>query len=70
MQELLSRGTAGSTRYGAQLLLEDFVEAIEIASAGGVRYDELIYVWNWELVFARARSEGPINVIVHALYRP
>lgn len=36
----------------------------------GIKYDEMMKVGNWELIFSKPRADGQLPVIKHALYTP
>ena len=54
----------------SQALLTSFQNAVNTAYAEGIRYEQIMKVGNWELIFSRPQTEGLLPVIKHALYRP
>lgn len=54
----------------SQGILASFESAVDTAVAQGVRYENVMKVGNWELVFSQPKSEGLLSVIKHALYIP
>ena len=54
----------------SQTLLSSFQNSVSSAVKQGIKYDEIINVGNWELIFSKARGDGLLPVIKHAVYRP
>lgn len=44
------------------------IHAIE--SNEGVKYEEIMNVGNWELIFSKLRGGGLLSLIKHTVYRP
>ena len=51
-----------------QIVLTQFQAAVETAVQQGIKYDEMMTVGNYELIFRPARQEGLNPVISHARY--
>lgn len=51
-----------------QLLLEDFRNSLEDATASGIVYNEKILRGNWEFIFAPPRGEGLLPVVKHSVF--
>ena len=51
-----------------QIVLTQFQAAVETAVQQGIKYDEMMVVGNYELIFRPARQEGLNPVISHARY--
>ena len=70
MAEYLTRnGLSHSTSVESQIMLTSFHEAVSLASAQGIKYEEMMNVGGWELVFSQAKSDSALSVIKHALYK-
>lgn len=54
----------------SQTLLSSFQNSVSSAVKQGIKYDEIMNVGNWELIFSKARGDGLLPVIKHAVYRP
>ena len=54
----------------SQTLLSSFQNSVSDAVKQGVKYDEIMNVGNWELIFSKPRGNGLLPVIKHAVYRP
>ncbi len=54
----------------SQAILTSFQNAVNTACEEGIRYEQLMKVGDWELIFSRPRTEGLLPVIKHALYVP
>lgn len=54
----------------SQTLLSSFQNSVSDAVKQGVKYDEIMNVGNWELIFSKPRGDGLLPVIKHAVYRP
>lgn len=52
-----------------QAMLTSFRAAVEQAQKQGIKYNKMINVGGWELVFSPAREAGQLPVIKHALYK-
>ena len=71
MGEYIARNaTSHGMPINSQALLTSFQNAVNTAYAEGIRYEQIMKVGNWELIFSRPRTEGLLPVIKHALYRP
>ena len=71
MGEYIARNaTSHGMPMNSQALLTSFQNAVNTAYAEGIRYEQIMKVGNWELIFSRPRTEGLLPVIKHALYRP
>ncbi|WP_248946676.1 hypothetical protein [Serratia silvae] len=69
MAEYLTRnGLAHSTSVGSQAMLTSFREAVNQATAQGIKYGEMMNVGRWELIFSKGRPGEVLSVIKHALY--
>ncbi len=53
-----------------QTLLSSFQNSVSGAVKQGVKYDEIMNVGNWELIFSKPRGDVLLPVIKHAVYRP
>ena len=71
MQENIIRNNmSGSTQaVRSQALLKSFHNAVEQANKQGIKYDEMMYIGDWELIFSRGRAGDRLPVIKHALYK-
>ncbi|WP_352230666.1 ribonuclease YeeF family protein [Bacillus subtilis] len=54
----------------SQTLLSSFQNSVKKAVKQGVKYDEIMNVGNWELIFSKPRGDDLLPVIKHAVYRP
>ncbi|WP_250675736.1 polymorphic toxin-type HINT domain-containing protein [Paraclostridium ghonii] len=54
----------------SQTILLSFQNSVSGVAKQGVKYDEIINVGNWELIFSKPRGNGLLPVIKHAVYRP
>jgi len=54
-------------RVVQQSQLTSLEAAVNEATRGGVRFDEIIRVGGWELRFARPRNPGDLPALIHAL---
>lgn len=54
----------------SQTLLSSFQNSVSGAVKQGIKYDEIMNVGNWELIFSKPRGDGLLPVIKHAVYRP
>ena len=71
MGEYIARNaTSHGMPMNSQALLTSFQNAVNTAYAEGIRYEQIMKVGNWELIFSRPQTEGLLPVIKHALYRP
>lgn len=65
---------AGTSPYKAQrmintqALLTSFQAAVRVATKRGIKYDKVIRVDDWELIFVRPRAGEALPVIKHAVY--
>ncbi|HEA2027948.1 TPA: RHS repeat protein, partial [Escherichia coli] len=63
MAEYLTRnGLSHSTSVESQIMLTSFHEAVSLASAQGIKYEEMMNVGGWELVFSQAKSDSALSV--------
>ena len=71
MVEYLARngGLSPSSLVRSQLILTSFRQAINQASAQGIRYGKLMKVGRWRLVFSKGRPDDILPVIKHAIYK-
>lgn len=54
----------------SQAILTSFQNAVNTACEKGIRYEQMMKVGDWELIFSRPRTEELLPVIKHALYVP
>lgn len=47
----------------SQTLLSSFQNSVKGAVMQGIKYDEIMYVGNWELIFSKPRGDGLLPVI-------
>lgn len=53
-----------------QELLSSFNASVRKANKIGYKYDEIIKVGSWELIFSKPRKSGQLPTIKHAVYKP
>nr|WP_171971343.1 hemagglutinin repeat-containing protein [Serratia marcescens] len=69
MGEYLTRnGLSHSTSEGSQAMLTSLQDAVKNASSQGIKFNEMMQVGRWELVFSQ-RPTDPYPVLKHALYK-
>ncbi|MEO0684157.1 MAG: RHS repeat-associated core domain-containing protein, partial [Cyanobacteria bacterium J06649_11] len=51
-----------------QAMLSSFNRAVSAAARQGIKYNQVMNVGGWELIFSPARQAGQLPVIKHALY--
>ncbi|WP_337264894.1 MULTISPECIES: VENN motif pre-toxin domain-containing protein [unclassified Serratia (in: enterobacteria)] len=69
MGEYLTRnGLSHSTSEGSQAMLTSLQSAVRDASSQGIKFNEMMQVGRWELVFSQ-RPTDPYPVLKHALYK-
>ena len=69
MGEYLTRnGLSHSTSEGSQAMLTSLQGAVKDASSQGIKFNEMMQVGRWELVFSQ-RPTDPYPVLKHALYK-
>ncbi|GIN18029.1 hypothetical protein J32TS2_33850 [Shouchella clausii] len=66
--------TRNATTHGmpinSQTLLSSFQSSVKSAVQKGIKYEEIMNIGNWELVFSKPRGDGLLPVIKHAVYKP
>ena len=66
--------TRDATTHGipinSQTLLSSFQSSIQNAVMEGIKYEEIMNMGNWELIFSKPRGDGLLPVIKYAVYRP
>jgi len=70
MVEYTTKTTTHGMPMKSQTLLESFQGSVSGAVNKGIKYDEIMNVGNWELIFSKGRSGDLLPVIKHAVYRP
>ena len=70
MVEYVTRSTIHGMPMNSQTLLSSFQQSASKAVQQGVKYDEIMNIGNWELIFSKPRGGGLLPVIKHAVYRP
>ncbi|MFD4491462.1 hypothetical protein [Lysinibacillus fusiformis] len=71
MVEYITRdATTHGMPVNSQTLLSSFESSVKKAVNEGVKYEEIMNVGNWELIFSKPRGDGLLPVIKHAVYRP
>ncbi|MCM0627508.1 hypothetical protein M5J14_23850, partial [Lysinibacillus sp. OL1_EC] len=71
MVEYITRdATTHGMPINSQTLLTSFESSVKKAVKEGVKYEEIMNVGNWELIFSKPRGDGLLPVIKHAVYRP
>ncbi|BFI48056.1 contact-dependent inhibition toxin CdiA [Yersinia pseudotuberculosis] len=69
MGEYLTRnGLSHSTSEGSQTILTSLQSAVKDASSQGFKFNEVMQVGRWELIFSQ-RPTDPYPVLKHALYK-
>ncbi len=69
MGEYLTRnGLSHSTSEGSQAMLTSLQSAVKDASSQGFKFNEVMQVGRWELIFSQ-RPTDPYPVLKHALYK-
>jgi toxin YxiD len=66
--------TRNATTHGmpinSQTLLSSFQSSVKSAVQKGIKYEEIMNIGNWELIFSKPRGDGLLPVIKHAVYKP
>ena len=71
MLEYITRDTIShGMPMNSQILLSSFQSSVSDAVKQGVKYDEIMNIGEWELIFSKPRGDGLLPVIKHAVYRP
>lgn len=71
MVEYITRdATTHGMPINSQTLLSSFENSVKKAVNEGVKYEEIMNIGNWELIFSKPRGDGLLPVIKHAVYRP
>jgi len=70
MAEYSKRTLSHGQKIKEQQLLTSLQGAISEAATKGYKYDALMRVGNWELIFSPARQVGQLPVVKHAVYKP
>ena len=71
MVEYITRdATTHGMSINSQTLLSSFQNSIKNAVKEGIKYDEIMNIGNWELIFSKPRGDDLLPVIKHAVYRP
>ncbi len=70
MFEYVTRNLSFGVNISSQFILDSFKSAVSSAMDQGIKYDKMMKIGNWELIFSKPRAEGQLPVIKHALYVP
>ncbi|MEH7769467.1 pre-toxin TG domain-containing protein, partial [Bacillus pumilus] len=71
MVEYITRdATTHGMPINSQTLLSSFQSSVNNAAKQGIKYEEIMKVGNWELIFSKPRGDGLLPVIKHAVYMP
>ncbi|AOZ88254.1 transposase [Bacillus xiamenensis] len=71
MVEYITRdATTHGMPINSQTLLASFQSSVNNAAKQGIKYEEIMKVGNWELIFSKPRGDGLLPVIKHAVYMP
>ncbi|WP_339207311.1 T7SS effector LXG polymorphic toxin [Bacillus sp. FSL W8-1143] len=71
MVEYITRdATTHGMPINSQTLLSIFQSSVNNAAKQGIKYEEIMKVGNWELIFSKPRGDGLLPVIKHAVYMP
>jgi hypothetical protein len=71
MVEYITRdATTHGIPINSQTLLSSFQTSVKNAVKSGIKYEEIMKVGNWELIFSKPRGDGLLPVIKHAVYMP
>ncbi|MCY9373495.1 hypothetical protein [Bacillus haynesii] len=71
MVEYITRdATTHGMPINSQTLLSSFQNSVKNAVKEGIKYEEIMNIGNWELIFSKPRGDGLLPVIKHAVYRP
>ncbi|WLR41719.1 hypothetical protein LC087_12705 [Bacillus carboniphilus] len=57
----------GMTEQG---MLKSFNSAVEHAPVQGIKFEEIMNIDQWELIFSKPRGPGQFPVVKHAVFRP
>ncbi|WP_078557062.1 DNRLRE domain-containing protein [Bacillus alkalicellulosilyticus] len=64
-----SRSFSHGRAMSEQAMLTSFRAAVRQAQKQGIKYEKMMKVGGWELIFSPARNAGQLRVIKHALYK-
>ncbi|WP_412676759.1 ribonuclease YeeF family protein [Bacillus safensis] len=71
MVEYITRdATTHGMPINSQTLLSSFQSSVNNAAKQGIKYEEIMKIGNWELIFSKPRGDGLLPVIKHAVYMP
>lgn len=71
MVEYITRdATTHGMPINSQTLLSSFQSSVNNAVKKGIKYEEIMNIGNWELIFSKPRGDGLLPVIKHAVYMP
>ncbi|MBD3861173.1 ribonuclease YeeF family protein [Bacillus sp. 28A-2] len=71
MVEYITRdATTHGMPINSQTLLASFQSSVNNAVKQGIKYEEIMKIGNWELIFSKPRGDGLLPVIKHAVYMP
>lgn len=71
MVEYITRdATTHGMPINSQTLLTSFHNSVIGAVKEGIKYEEIMNIGNWELIFSKPREDGLLPVIKHAVYMP
>ncbi|WHY45515.1 hypothetical protein [Lysinibacillus pakistanensis] len=71
MVEYITRdATTHGMPINSQTLLTSFHNSVKGAVKEGIKYEEIMNIGNWELIFSKPREDGLLPVIKHAVYMP
>ena len=71
MVEYITRdATTHGMPINSQTLLSSFQNTVKNAVKEGIKYEEIMNIGNWELIFSKPRGDGLLPVIKHAVYMP
>ncbi len=71
MVEYITRdATSHGMPINSQTLLTSFHNSVKGAVKEGIKYEEIMNIGNWELIFSKPREDGLLPVIKHAVYMP
>lgn len=71
MVEYITRdATTHGMPINSQTLLSSFQNSVKNAVKEGIKYEEIMNIDNWELIFSKPRGDGLLPVVKHAVYMP
>ncbi|GAF63513.1 hypothetical protein BTS2_0404 [Bacillus sp. TS-2] len=71
MVEYITRdATTHGMPINSQTLLSSFQKSVKNGVKKGIKYEEIMNIGTWELIFSKPRGDGLLPVIKHAVYRP